>query len=99
MALVQRCRTLIRQDDLLARFGGEEFVVVLHGASLRQGLKKAQAICKTVASWRYTLDEQHPHEIIAFTVSIGVSALQRGDTAEAVLKRADQALYAAKHQG
>jgi diguanylate cyclase len=99
MALVQRCRTLIRQDDLLARYGGEEFVVVLHGASLRQGLKKARAICKEGAGVRYALDEQHPHETIAFTVSIGVSALQRGDTVEAVIKRADQALYAAKHQG
>ena len=99
MALVQRCRTLIRQDDLLARYGGEEFVVVLHGASLRQGLKKARALCKEVAGVRYAIDEQHPHETIAFTVSIGVSALQPGDTAEDVIKRADQALYAAKHQG
>jgi len=72
MALVQRCRTLIRQDDLLARYGGEEFVVVLHGASLRQGLKKARALCKEVAGVRYAIDEQHPHEAIAFTVSIGV---------------------------
>jgi diguanylate cyclase (GGDEF)-like protein len=99
MALVQRCRTLIRQDDLLARYGGEEFVVVLHGASLRQGLKKARTICKEVAGVRYAIDEQHPHETIAFTVSIGVSALQHGDTVEDVIKRADQALYAAKRQG
>src|SRR5215475_7045318 len=99
MALVQRCRTLIRQDDLLARYGGEEFVVVLHGASLRQGLKKARAICKDVAGARYGVDEQHPHETIGFTVSIGVSALQRGDTVEDMIERADKALYAAKHQG
>ena len=99
MALVQRCRTLIRQDDLLARYGGEEFVVVLHGASLRQGLKKARAICKDVAAMRYGIDEQHPHETIAFTVSIGVSALQPGDTVEDVIARADKTLYAAKHRG
>ena len=48
---------------------------------------------------RYAIDEQHPHETIAFTVSIGVSALQPGDTVEEVVKRADQALYTAKHQG
>jgi diguanylate cyclase len=99
MALVQRCRTLIRHDDLLARYGGEEFVVVLHGASLRQGLKKARAICKGVAGVLYAIDEQHPHQTIAFTVSIGVSALQRGDTVEDIIARADKALYAAKHQG
>ena len=96
---MQRCRTLIRQDDLLARYGGEEFVVVLHGASLRQGLKKARTICKEVAGVRYAIDERHPHETIAFTVSIGVSALRHGDTVEDVIKRADQALYAAKRQG
>lgn len=48
---------------------------------------------------RYAIDEQHPHETIAFTVSIGVSALQPGDTVEEVVKRTDQALYTAKHQG
>jgi diguanylate cyclase (GGDEF)-like protein len=99
MALVQRCRALIRKDDFLARYGGEEFVVLLPGASLRQGLKKARAICKDVAGVRYAIDEQHPHDTITFTVSIGVSALQPGDTAEAFLARADKALYAAKHQG
>jgi diguanylate cyclase len=99
MALVQRCRALIRQNDLLARYGGEEFVVLLPGASLRQGLKKARAICKDVASVRYAIDEQHPHDTITFTVSIGVSALQRGDTVDAFLERADKALYTAKHQG
>jgi diguanylate cyclase len=99
MALVQRCRTLIRKDDVLARYGGEEFVVLLHGASLRQGLKKARAICKEVAGVRYAIDEQRPHDTMTFTVSIGVSALQRGDTVEAFIERTDKALYTAKHEG
>jgi diguanylate cyclase len=99
MALVQRCRTLIRQDDLLARYGGEEFAVLLHGASLRQGIKRARTICQAVADGRYAIDEQHPQDIIAFTVSIGVSALQPHDTAASFIARADKALYAAKHQG
>jgi len=90
---------LIRHDDQLARYGGEEFVVVLHGASLRQGLKKARAICKDVAGVQYAIDEQHPHQTTAFTVSIGVSALQHGDTVEDVIARTDKALYTAKHQG
>ena len=98
-ALAQRCRTLIRQDDFLARYGGEEFVVLLHGASLRQGVKRARTICQAVAGVRYAIDEQHPQDTITFTVSIGVSALQRDDTVEAFIERADKALYAAKHQG
>jgi diguanylate cyclase len=99
MALVQRCTAMIRKDDFLGRYGGEEFVILLPGASLRQGLKRARTICKEVAGARYALDEQHPHGTIMFTVSIGVSTLQRDDTVETVIARADQALYAAKHQG
>jgi diguanylate cyclase len=99
MALAQRCRTLLRKDDLLARYGGDEFAVLLHGASLRQGLKRARAICKAVAGVRYVLDEHQAHDAIAFTVSIGVSALQHGDTIATFLERVSQALSAAKHQG
>jgi PleD family two-component response regulator len=43
--------------------------------------------------------EQHPHDTITFTVSIGVSAMQYGDTVEPFLARADKSLYTAKHQG
>jgi len=99
MALVQRCTAMIRKDDFLGRYGGEEFVILLPGASLRQGLKRARAICKEVAGARYAIDEHHPHETLSFTVSIGVSTLQRGDTVETFVARSDKALYTAKHEG
>ena len=99
MALVQRCRALIRKDDFLARYGGEEFVVLLPEASLRQGLKRARAICEAVASASYAIDAQRPQETLGFTVSIGVSVLRRHDTVASFTERADTALYAAKHQG
>ena len=99
MALVQRCRTCFGKMTCWPGMAGKSFVVVLHGASLRQGLKKARAICKDVAGMRYGIAEQHPHETIAFTVSIGVTEQQRGDTVEDVIARADKALYTAKHQG
>lgn len=99
MALVQRCRTMIRKDDFLARYGGEEFVILLHGASLRQGLKRAKAVCQGVAAVQYAINEQRPQDTLGFTVSIGVSALRRHDTVASFIERADKALYAAKHQG
>lgn len=98
-AMVQQCRNLIRKDDFLARYGGEEFIILLYGMSLRQGHKRAKAICRATASTQYTIDEQSPDETIGFTVSIGVSALNRHDTAASFIERADKALYQAKQQG
>jgi len=99
MALVQKCKNSTRSDDFLARFGGEEFVIILPGASLRNGTKKAQHIVKSVAAARYTLETNKGSVSLGFTVSIGVSTYQQGDTAAMVIKRADQALYAAKAKG
>ncbi|MGB5986114.1 MAG: diguanylate cyclase [Desulfobacterales bacterium] len=99
MALVQKCQSSVRSDDFLARYGGEEFVIILPGASLRNGIKKAQHIVKSVASARYTLDTNQGSATLEFTVSMGVSTYQPGDTAATVLQRADQALYAAKANG
>ncbi len=99
LALVQLCQGLIRKDDFMARYGGEEFAIILPAASLRHALKKARAICKTVVGARYTLDSKHSNAIVSFTVSIGVSTFQPGDTAASLIERADKALYEAKRQG
>lgn len=98
-ALVQQCNGLIRKSDLLARYGGDEFAIILAGSSLRPALKKGRAICKAIASARYVLDINTPHERLAFTVSIGVSSIGKGDTVEALLERADKTLHQAKRQG
>ena len=81
-----------RRSDLLFRLGGEEFVLLLPGANLEQ----AQAIAETL---RVRLAEADllPGETI--TVSIGVSLLGEGQSAEAWIKRADTALYEAKRSG
>lgn len=89
----------IRKDDFVARYGGEEFVIVLPKASLRGAAKKARAICKAVAESRYVVDEWEEENVLAVTVSIGVSAYRKGDTAATLTERADQALYVAKQTG
>ena len=99
MALVQKCQESVRSDDFLARYGGEEFVIILPGASLRNGVKKGQHIRKKVAAARYCQAADQGEATISFTVSIGVSTYQQGDSAAAVLKRADLALYTAKAAG
>ncbi len=99
LSLVQKCQELVRKDDLLARYGGEEFAILLPGASLRPAMRKARAMCKTIAAAQYTLESQEKQRKLAFTVSIGVSTFYPGDTDASIIARADKALYEAKHQG
>ena len=99
LALAHKCRSLIRHEDFIARYGGEEFVILLPNASLRNAVKKARLICKTISDTHYSLNDIKADHILSLTVSIGVSVYQKGDTAKSVIDRADQALYAAKHNG
>ena len=99
MAIVNKCRQSIRGEDFFARYGGEEFVIILPGASLRNAVKKANHICKSVASTWYRLDDDQDGQTLHVTLSIGVSCHQKADTTASVIQRADKALYAAKHAG
>jgi len=98
-AIVNKCRQSTRGEDVLARYGGEEFCVLLPGASLRNAAKKARQICESIASTRYVLEGMPTKETLGITVSIGVSALRKGDTSAALIERADRALYLAKQSG
>ena len=99
LAIINKCRQSIRGEDFFARYGGEEFVIILPGASLKNAIKRAQYICKSISLTRYYLDDVAGSPTLSVTVSIGVSSLQKADTIASVTQRADQALYAAKHNG
>lgn len=99
VSVVHKCQQCIRNEDFLARYGGEEFAVLLSGASLRNATKRAKQICKVIAAARYTIDPEHSGSDLSVTVSIGVGAARMGDTAEALIARADAALYQAKKTG
>ena len=90
---------MVRAIDLLARFGGEEFVVMLPSTDLDGAHKVALGICEAVSG----LAIPHAASSIAdhVTVSIGVASVlpDRQSTTGQVVAKADQALYAAKQQG
>lgn len=93
-AFAARLRALLRQQDHFARVGGEEFVVLLPGAAAVRALEIAERLRAAVAE-RPLLDAPR----VAPTVSIGVASRQDGETAAALLARADAAAYAAKRAG
>lgn len=85
----------LRQMDLPARFGGEEFAVVLPGTKMREAMKVAERIRAMVAAQRFEYDGQS----LLVTVSVGVAPAVENDEPADLIERADEALYAAKERG
>jgi diguanylate cyclase (GGDEF)-like protein len=86
----------IRSIDYAARYGGDEFIIILVETSSDLALKTAERIRSQVENMRYSSHDS----TIAVTVSIGIVQCQSDDTTPtAVFARADSALYKAKHAG
>jgi two-component system, cell cycle response regulator len=92
-----RIRKSIRGIDLACRYGGEEFVVVMPETDMAVATMVAERLRRRIASEPFPI--QKGARTIEVTISIGIAALGQGDTAAAVIKRADQALYRAKRDG
>jgi len=90
------CRQAFGDDDFVARFGGDEFVVLLAAPSLEHG---AEHINRLINLVRRANDKRLPGGRPAFTISVGLVQAQADEDAAALLERADRALYAAKHAG
>lgn len=93
-----RLATNVRAVDLPCRMGGEEFVVVMPGASLEAAESVAERIRRDVAAAPFRV--LGGKEQLTVTISIGVAATTgQGDTPESLLKRADEGVYEAKAKG
>lgn len=92
-----RLRANVRQVDLVARIGGEEFLVVMPDTRAGSAARVAERVRNAVESPPFTLDRDGTQ--INLTVSIGLSVHRRGEPAAAFLARADDALYASKTSG
>jgi diguanylate cyclase (GGDEF)-like protein len=85
----------VRKEDMVARLGGEEFVVLLWNETLEVALATAERIRKIIEEMEITIDDH----ILKTSVSGGVAVFEAEDTFDTVLRRADRALYAAKVAG
>lgn len=87
----------VRREDIICRYGGEEFVAILQGLSFEVALERAQHLRRVVSEARPDLSSEGLHGV---TLSIGVAMYpEHADSAETLLRAADRALYEAKHQG
>jgi diguanylate cyclase (GGDEF)-like protein len=88
----QRVARQLGRDDIFARWGGEEFLVVLPGRPAREGPAVAERLRAAIAATPIAA-------VGTVTASFGVTGVRAGDTLSEVVQRADEALYRAKAAG
>ncbi|AZD05554.1 GGDEF domain protein [Pseudomonas chlororaphis] len=88
-------RKRLRGNDFIARFGGEEFVLLIPDTTWPVGARLAETLRAAIKACPF----HFKGERVTITMSIGMSAFKPGEHSDLVLKRADQALYRAKEAG
>ncbi|MEL7026012.1 MAG: diguanylate cyclase [Pseudomonadota bacterium] len=99
--IASRLSANLRGPDVLARIGGEEFLIIMTETDAERAAAAAARICETIAERPVVID--HGRKSVNMTMSIGVAATDptagSTETLETLLDRADRALYAAKSAG
>jgi diguanylate cyclase len=88
----------VKGQDIAARYGGEEFVVALPHTALRSAITLADHIRRAVMT-KELMKRSSGERLGHITISIGVAQLRPSDTAQSLIERADNCLYAAKRNG
>ena len=90
-----KIKETLRSTDFSARFGGDEFAIILIKASAKTASDVAWKLCTTLRESRFLLDGHQ----VNVSLSIGVAEADAKDTEEVLMKRADEALYRVKEVG
>lgn len=93
--VVERIRECLRASDVIGRYGGEEFVLLLQGVDRNAGARLVERIRMSVSS----ADWSDIGPELKVSVSCGIADIRATDTLDGVLARADTALYEAKRGG
>ncbi|NIM18397.1 MAG: diguanylate cyclase [Candidatus Aminicenantes bacterium] len=88
-------RAMIRKQDFVARWGGEEFIFLLPESSLEGGQKVAEAIRKKISAESFSFNGQR----ISITLTLGVCEFNGTMGIDTCIKKADEALYRGKERG
>jgi len=96
-SIADRFLTSVRSEDIVCRYGGEEFVIILPDITSEKAAERAEQIRESVSRLRVT---ENGNTLGAVTISIGVAVFpQDGRTIEVLLQASDRSLYAAKKYG
>ncbi|MGO9414023.1 MAG: diguanylate cyclase [Syntrophobacteraceae bacterium] len=94
--IVKRIRPILRETDLMGRWGGDEFLVIFAGTDVESTAAVAERLRKLIENTRFVYHKQE----ISLTVSIGVTETKASDTTvELAFNRVDKAMYQAKKKG
>lgn len=93
--LVESIKETTRPEDIVSRYGGEEFVILLPNTNLEEAVHILSRIRRNLTK-KFFL---HENKRLLITFSAGVAQLQPGESQESIFKRADEALYRAKRGG
>jgi diguanylate cyclase (GGDEF)-like protein/PAS domain S-box-containing protein len=95
--VAQLLRAQFRKSDIVCRYGGEEFTIVMPGATLEQARRRTVRVCEAIRNFEIAYSGRAVGPV---TMSFGVAAFpQHGDAPDIVLKAADGALLRAKMEG
>jgi len=95
VALAHALRDALRGYDVCARWGGEEFLVLLPGTGRPGALEVAEKLRKAATALSVPVAEAH----VAVGLSVGLAVLEKGESMDSLIRRADGAMYLAKRQG
>jgi len=95
-SVAARLRDHIRHPDVIGRYGGEEFLIVLPNSDAKAAAEQASRLCREIRKMQI---EANDH-ILSVTISVGIAQLRiKQENWEGVLHRADEAVYQAKNSG
>ena len=96
--LAKQLKELLRHSDVITRIGGEEFAIVFPNTETLGAYKTGEKIREKIEKLQIKIDKETS---IKFTISIGITAFDKNldKDANTIIKRADKALYEAKHAG
>ncbi len=93
-AVAQTLKDTVRAHDIVGRFGGDEFVILMVDMTLKQAEGRMVTVLRTLRSVSFSKEQPRP-----LTASAGIAEFSAGDSFEGLLKRADHGLYEAKRAG
>ncbi len=93
--IANQLQKMTRETDLIARYGGDEFVLLLPETDAEGAMRIAQKLLDAIETCAFHFREKK----VTITISCGVSEFKKGDSPAEAFERADQALYRSKHKG